>query len=501
MDAYVFGYNGRGQLSKVAPHSSTQPQRNNIPIPSKSSSNGGIDIIWASWCDALVATTDPVTGNAQPKLEYFGEGLARSQIAHVTSIKNPLASKFFGGKFAAGLRGILEPSGESEQSVTIFGSPETHSPELEIETFTIGGPCKIQHVVILSNDSLTVVVSMLLSSNTDTRITEAESSNNYVLSFANLAEFKTWLQTDTPTVPLEAASRPYPRFTDFVTNATTLTALDIDGRVWTWTHDSRYPKTLGRPVDAQAPSNIPSQVPYLSETKISKIASGGYMTAALSSDGELYLWGQACPSPDGTAHQLSIFKDYDPSDARKYPNVTEDGLYIPDTGFDLDLPPPPMAYQPWSPQNAQRWARDVAIMRRDGRLPRHPQDPRPLRGEDQDEFVKCVPVRVNGMEGTATDVAVGHGHVLVSAEARPPGMPAHFVMRSVLGMGQGEKGQLGVAANSNGQSQSSSSIPPDFVEELRQVQTLTPNVLRERKVKAMKCAGWSSWVVVEAQRV
>ncbi|KAH7351074.1 regulator of chromosome condensation 1/beta-lactamase-inhibitor protein II [Rhexocercosporidium sp. MPI-PUGE-AT-0058] len=79
-----------------------------------------------------------------------------------------------------------------------------------------------------------------------------------------------------------------------VANQTTFTTLSKEeGRVYTW-GDGRYPNCLGREVSHKYPANIPSIVEDLAELpggRIRKISSGGYVTAALTDDNDLYVWG------------------------------------------------------------------------------------------------------------------------------------------------------------------------------------------------------------------
>ncbi|KAH9212492.1 regulator of chromosome condensation 1/beta-lactamase-inhibitor protein II [Leptodontidium sp. 2 PMI_412] len=79
-----------------------------------------------------------------------------------------------------------------------------------------------------------------------------------------------------------------------VANQTTFTALSKEGgRVYTW-GDGRYPNCLGREISEECPANIPGIVEDLAELPgggIRKISSGGYVTAALTDDNDLYVWG------------------------------------------------------------------------------------------------------------------------------------------------------------------------------------------------------------------
>ncbi|OCK75486.1 hypothetical protein K432DRAFT_308384 [Lepidopterella palustris CBS 459.81] len=83
-----------------------------------------------------------------------------------------------------------------------------------------------------------------------------------------------------------------------VANATTFTLLTPDGAVYTY-GDPRYPRCLGRPPNHNSsnPSGF-EEIEYLSHTPCRKIASAGWMTGALSNDGELFIWGQSEPGVD-----------------------------------------------------------------------------------------------------------------------------------------------------------------------------------------------------------
>ncbi|KAI9665637.1 MAG: hypothetical protein M1821_003570 [Bathelium mastoideum] len=64
-----------------------------------------------------------------------------------------------------------------------------------------------------------------------------------------------------------------------------------DGIVYTW-GDPRY-GALGRQEDEGF--NVPSKIRVLENHKIVKIASGGFLTGALTDDGRLFMWGVTRP--------------------------------------------------------------------------------------------------------------------------------------------------------------------------------------------------------------
>jgi alpha-tubulin suppressor-like RCC1 family protein len=165
--------------------------------------------------------------------------------------------------------------------------------------------------------------------------------------------------------------------TQLVVNATTATALCSSGQVYTCTTDPRYPSALGRPYTG---TSTFEPVPYLSETRIKKIASGGYMTAAISEDGELFLWGQSNP---GTEEELGVLQRLD---------------YVADAALEKETL---------------------------------------IRGDAvQDDDVKVLNICIDGRSAIAYDVAIGCGHILVAAEDET----GEYV---VFAAGCGAEGQLG----------------------------------------------------------
>lgn len=201
--------------------------------------------------------------------------------------------------------------------------------------------------------------------------------------------------------------------TQLVTNATTATALSPSGWVYTRTTDPRYPSCLGRPHTGTLDFE---PVPYLSETHVVKIASGGYTSAAISEEGELFMWGQSCP---GTEGELGVLR-----------------------GLDYE---------------SERGDRETFIC-----------------GEtEQDEYVKCLSICIDGHVARAYDVAIGFGHVLVAAKND---VGAHVVFSG----GCGGEGQLGHGR------------PVDFLAEFEEL-----TVLRGNRVVQLAASGWSSFVVTE----
>lgn len=397
MELYVFGYQNGRQI------------QNNLRNPDSALRAETIRVLWSSWCDAVIACQDD-TGAWT--VEYRGTGLTEAQAEHVISseaIKRALAGPaakvdLFGTAMHDGLRGYVSFGLEhSDNEAVLFATDveiETGVPEIQ---FSSSGDTRIEAVRMTSNGS--VLVSVASSQTSDLRI----------LRLKDLPELRNSLENGC----FDSAT---PGFTStphlqVCTNSTTTTILSKNGQVYTATSDPRYPTCLGRPYEGNADFE---PIPYLSETHISQTASGGYMTAAASTDGELFLWGQACPGAQG---QLSVLKR---------------------DGASNDGQPAPMR----SGVSAE---------------------------DEQDDFIKCLTVRIEGQETKVYDVAVGHGHVLVAAEVHTAD---GSVRRAVFAAGDNGKGQLGCER----------AIPylPEFEEVV---------ALRNRKVLQLVAAGWTSYAV------
>lgn len=368
MELYVFGFD---------PIAASDAAISRCTFPEPVHRARSIIILWASWCDAVIALQDEAESWT---VWYAGSGLTDAQRLHVSQdedVKRAIASNgqqkilCFGSIMHEGLRGYVlsdrDGAASSGDQITTFATDrevETGVPEVRV--YSVGGDQSIIDINILSDGS------MVLSAKT--RSTAKET----ITTFQDFEQFRTRLSSDS--ILLDSETPPYVSHgsAQCVTNATTMTVLADDARPWTSTGDARYPKCLGRLCDRD--SNF-AMVPYLSETPIANIASGGYISAAVSSDGELFLWGQACP---GITGELEVFSG----------NV---GANRPLTGISAE--------------------------------------------GDQDECVKCLEVLIDGHEARVYDVAIGHGHILVAAEMQGPGGD---IKRAVFSAGDNSRGQLGL---------------------------------------------------------
>jgi hypothetical protein len=360
MKLYAFGYDVRSTQLSSTPESDTFTPTPILCAPT-------IRILYSSWCDLLVAHHSPSTSWT---LTYHGTSLTPAQISSLTcssaikyALNRSTPISFFGSTTHDGLRGYIL---SSPSHIVLFGT------DLEIEN----GSAAIEHFCAHDDDARIV------------EGVEMDSAGGvYVCTNGGITYFDTIhklhdLASAAAAAPDQTCGTFSPK--QICTNATTATALGSDGKVYTATRDARYAKCLGRMYTGSAGFE---GVPYLEETEVKKISSGGYMSAAVSADGELFLWGQGNP---GGGQQLAVLKEEDALDGGR--EMVETGIIVED---------------------------------------------------GQDEMVKCLSVFVEGEEASVYDVAVGHGHVLVAAEVPVKGGNTR---RAVLGAGTNGKGQLGLSS-------------------------------------------------------
>jgi hypothetical protein len=330
-----------------------------------------IKILWSSWCDAVLAHRNDADIWS---IEYRGTGLTNIQKAHMESSQAIRESvgvvEFFGTAMHDGLRGYVLQRETSE--VVVFATDvEMERGVAEIETFVVSGETRVVGVGMESDGH--VLMSTIAP----------KTSESHLIRLNNITALRQYLAARSlaPAPP----TIPSPQPVQLHTNSITATMLDASGQVHTATRDPRYPRCLCRPHDRTSDFK---PVPYLSETRITKIASGGYMTAALSSEGELFIWGQACP---GSIGELAVLSGNEalvdsPRDSKG-------------TGVSAE--------------------------------------------EEQDDMVKCLTVLIDGQDAQVYDVAVGHGHILVVAQVQTDN---GGVRRAVFAGGENGKGQLGCIA-------------------------------------------------------
>lgn len=405
MELFAFG--------SPATTQSTPSDAKRIPS-SLRSSNSAIKVLWSSWCDYIIATQDD---SGSWTVEYTGTSLTGTQTAHVNTSKylksafnvRGMVANFFGSAMHDGVRGYVISCTEAQGNVDLIAIFAT---DVEIEN----GVREIGHYS-MDNEYEIVDIKVLSRGELLLQTTSRSEGAKHIFHLQSMTELRAHLESESLSSFLQSPlAEIHPL--QWCTNASTSTLLDQNGKVHTSTCDPRYPRCLGRPYTGEPLKFQP--VPYLSETRITKVTSGGYLTAAVSSDGELYLWGQMCPGSNG---RLRVLEE------RAEPTFTDADKGTMHTGISAE-------------------------------------------GE-QDEYVKCLEVRIDGQEARVYDVAIGHGHLLVAAEVGSE----QSGRRVVFAAGDNDRGQLGLESSSG------------CVNQFTEVATLSGQSVQ------LIAAGWTSFVV------
>lgn len=377
MKLYAFGHNSYSELVAPTPSSTSNPLSPVCILEA-----AAIQVLWTSWCDIVIAYQSPADTWT---IQYRGTGLPpklQEHIAQSVPIREAVNGHrrtlhFFGSTLHDGLRGYFITSTDGTNSgMCIF------STDLEVEG---GMPLVRKYSSALVQKTSTVQMDSAGRVLLGLRMDENENDNENQtrnLHFNDLNELVAHLAAQSESSPSTQQLAPFIP-TQWCTNATTSTALSSDGQVFTSSRDLRFPKCLGR--TPTNPGHFES-IPYFSETCIQAISSGGYMSGAVSTDGELFLWGQSIPGHDGSIAVLE-----------------ESALGDDDLGG--------------------RGGTRISC------------------APEQDELIKCLDVYIDGMEARTCRLAIGHGHVLIAAEVR--GIDGN-TKRAVLGAGVNSNGQLGL---------------------------------------------------------
>lgn len=152
----------------------------------------------------------------------------------------------------------------------------------------------------------------------------------HVNEFRDLETFLAWYQdpSGVGTYPQKHHMLPgRPR--QMIANTATFLLLMESGEVYSW-GDPRM-QSLGRPIHGEGASSAgePRSVTALGGLKIVKVASGGWLSAALSDAGALYVWGAAAP---GSQHSMKCLREEESGEVVLV-EITRDGS---DEPLDID---------------------------------------------------------------------------------------------------------------------------------------------------------------------
>lgn len=372
MKLYTFGYNHHHEPSAAYTSTKSDHLAHTCIVTAET-----IQVLWASWCDVVIAYEN---SPGSWKVEYRGVCLTHAQqehIAHSAPIlkaigRHQATVQFFGSTLHEGLRGYLIKSldGTDSEICILSTDLEVEAGVPLIRTFVSANAPKISMIQMESSGNILV-------------ISGCDSNETQIMRFDNLNEFAAHLDAQPSSSSHTQQTAPFTAVQS-CTNATTGTALSSSGQIFTSSRDPRFSKCLGR---TSGKSSMFETIPYFSETCIQAISSGGYVSGAVSTEGELFLWGQA--SIPGYEGSISVLGDA----------VPEEGGHKRGAGTKATCAP------------------------------------------DQDDMIKCLNVYINGEEARTQKVAIGHGHVLVAAEVHGTD---GVTKRALLAAGVNSNGQLGL---------------------------------------------------------
>lgn len=160
-------------------------------------------------------------------------------------------------------------------------------------------PTSMSDLTLLSDPDSPPIAHLALAGNDRVAVTFVQAPNArlaHIVEFLTFEHFKAW-HTD----PASESHAPVKHHMvpggvrQLIANATTFAALMSSGEVYTW-GDARH-RSLGRGNGSEDVTSADEAglVEALGGIKVVRIASGGWMTAALSEEGAVYLWGIGMP--------------------------------------------------------------------------------------------------------------------------------------------------------------------------------------------------------------
>lgn len=155
---------------------------------------------------------------------------------------------------------------------------------------------RISHVALAGNGRLAIVLREPSEASQDYEFVEFEQCSYFVRWMDNSSN--TQMQKEAQRFRLP--SRPL----DLIANTATFLLRTDSGEVYSW-GDARH-QSLGRSINDEGSiaADKPGLVDALGGLRIRKIACGGWICAALSEDGALYIWGVGSPGGDLTIKPL-----------------------------------------------------------------------------------------------------------------------------------------------------------------------------------------------------
>lgn len=197
-----------------------------------------------------------------------------------------------------GPHGALDSSGV----LSHLHIPPTSPHQVVPHPRSAGDSPRIAHLALTSAAKLALVF-----------LASPAANLTHLLEFPSLATFEAWFRDPSGTAPQTTSSPSAApssthhmvpgRSAQLAASATGFVLLQQDGSVYTW-GDARYHASLGRVVSAAAPAERPGLLEALAGVPVGKVVAGGWLSAALSRDGDVYVWGMRGPGGEDVPEVL-----------------------------------------------------------------------------------------------------------------------------------------------------------------------------------------------------
>ncbi|KAK4903245.1 hypothetical protein LTR27_000173 [Elasticomyces elasticus] len=228
----------------------------------------GVDVLFAGWSTTVFSSGNKIwTQGFQLISSTLGGNAAHEDI----QIRSVIGDH-------DGLLALLSTSGDL---YTVSSSSDAQSPTLQLMT----------------TESSPSIALVALSGTSRIALTFKQAPNGnlcHIAEFNTLDRFLAWYRdpSDSDCYPDRHHMLPG-RPAQLLANTASFILLLENGEVYSW-GDPRH-QSLGRAINGEGAKkkDEPGLVEALGGLKITKIAAGGWMSAAISEDGALYLWGAA----------------------------------------------------------------------------------------------------------------------------------------------------------------------------------------------------------------
>lgn len=285
VDLYAAGSNTHGQLFDDEVFAHHQFRRLIADTPSE-----GFDVAFAGWCSTFLAFEHTLLG--------LGDQVFR---LHTTPGGD-------GWNVAPGMRGNVQPAvafGTHDGAVGFIDQVG----RLVLAADEPGEEARKTTFVSMDSEVVPALQLVAIAGNDRVVCTFRQAPNSrlcHVVEFETFAGFLRWVQDPSAEGSYPDKHHMLPgRPKRLLANIATFLLLMEDSEVYSW-GDPRH-LSLGRSISSAenaTPAEKPGLIEALGGLRIGKIASGGWLSAALSEDGALYLWGTAAMPGSRTEKQI-----------------------------------------------------------------------------------------------------------------------------------------------------------------------------------------------------